>query len=80
MKTDRMSAYEAPRAIEPERQMRDITLRLYGRRVGGSKHVVQIPKSIALPDLIRWRGHTFIRKADDTYAEATMWPIVEDLD
>jgi hypothetical protein len=32
------------------------------------------------PDIIKYRGHTFVRRTVDSYSEASMWPIVEGLD
>jgi hypothetical protein len=77
---DRMAAFEAPRLPERGRVMRDVELRFRGRRPEGSRSTVQIPKEISLPDVIRYRGHTFVRRASGNYEEATMWPILDELD
>ena len=77
---DRMAVYEAPRTAIPQRAMRVIHLRCSGKTPGGSWQNVQIPKGMPLPDVIKWRGRIFVQRVDDLYGEATMWPIVEELD
>ena len=39
-----------------------------------------VPTGMKMPDLITWHGHTFARRTDERYSEASMWPIVEELD
>ena len=79
--SDRMAAYEAPRPEPPIRKMRDILLHFRGHKARSEQHMtVQIPTGMALPDLIKYRGHLMVRRQDDSYAEATVWPIVEGLD
>jgi hypothetical protein len=77
-----MDAYEAPRPVLPTgRDTREVELSFHGHHSGGScKAMVTIPKDMKPPDLIRYRGHTFIRRTDERYTEASMWPILEELD
>ena len=77
---DRMTLYEAPRPVTREREMRTVSLRCSGKTPGGSCQIVQIPANMPLPDLIRYRGHTYMRRCDDLYSEASMWPVVDELD
>lgn len=76
---DRMAAYEAPRPPIPERPMREITLSYHGHRAR-ERLTALIPKAMALPDIISYRGRLLARRSDDTYTEATVWPIIEALD
>jgi hypothetical protein len=81
MKVDRMTAFEAPRVSPPSRPMREVTLRLRGHNKDGrSREVVHIPKAMPPPDLITYRGRTFVRRNDSLYAEGSVWPIINDLD
>jgi len=59
--------------------MREVILSFYGRRARVNV-VALIPKAMALPDIITYRGRSLVRRSDDTYTEATVWPIVEALD
>jgi len=79
MKADRMAGYEAPRPVPPKRPMREITLSYHGK-FQRTTVVALIPKAMALPDIITYRGRSLVRRGDDTYTEATVWPIVEALD
>lgn len=78
-KIDRMAAYEAPRPAVPERPMREIEISYHGHRKR-ERLTALIPKAMALPDIISYRGRMLARRSDDTYTEATVWPIVEALD
>ena len=59
--------------------MREITLSYHGHRKR-ERLTALIPKAMALPDIISYRGRMLARRSDDTYTEATVWPIVEALD
>jgi len=79
---DRMAAFEAPRVETPLRPMRAIELRFRG---GGHKNLsaietVQIPKAMTLPDVIRYRNRTFVHRSEKRYEEASIWPILDELD
>jgi hypothetical protein len=76
---DRMAAFEAPRPAERKRPMRNVTLRFLSRTEGGSK-VVQIPSDMKLPDVIRYHDKFLVRRDDSHYSEASMWPVLEELD
>lgn len=80
MKPDRMTAYEAPRARGVSRPMLDIELRYRGWNRDGTRQTVQIPKNMPPPDLISYKGHTFVRRDVSHYVEASMWPILDELD
>lgn len=79
-RTDRISAYEAPRPKAPERKQRNITLTFRGQQSEKNRTVIQIPADMPMPDVISYRGHLLVPRQDGTYAEATVWPIVEALD
>jgi hypothetical protein len=81
-KNDRITAYEAPRQAVSPREMRSVSLIFQGQpRSGRSRFAtVRIPRNMKAPDIIKYRGHTFVRRTDDTYSEASMWPIVDGLD
>jgi hypothetical protein len=80
-KVDRISAFEAPAERTPERKMRDVELRFQGGcKSREIKTTVKLPTGMRMPDLITYRGHTFIHRTDESYSEASMWPIVEELD
>ena len=73
-----MAAYEAPRPVAPGRAMREITICYHGQRI--QRLTALIPKAMTLPDIIKYQGRLLARRSDDTYTEATVWPIVEALD
>lgn len=74
-----MAAYETPRPPAKQREMRAIMLKFNGRSPD-RYHAVKIPADMPLPDLITYRGHMFAMRGAGVYAEATIWPIVDDLD
>ena len=78
-KIDRMAAYEAPRPTVPERPMREIEISYHGHRKR-ERLTALIPRGMTLPDIIKYHGRLLARRSDDTYTEATVWPIVEALD
>lgn len=59
--------------------MREIEISYHGHRKR-ERLTALIPKAMALPDIISYRGRMLARRSDDTYTEATVWPIVEALD
>lgn len=76
-----MTAYEAPRTDGPGRGMRAVELKFHGAAQGRMyRTIVRIPKDMSAPDLIKYKGHTFVRRDNDHYSEASMWPVVDELD
>ena len=71
-----MAAFEAPRKPQPRRRTR--TIRLI--RSGQIATTVHIPDDGIAYDLILYQSKVYIRRKPDLYGEATMWPIVSELD
>jgi hypothetical protein len=78
-KTDRITAYEAPPETASKRKTRDVELRFRGRVTDHVLHA-RVPAGMPLPDVITFKGHVLVHRSDDSYSEASMWPIVEGLD
>lgn len=79
-KRDRISAFEAPHETADARKTRDVALVMHGQKSRSTSVTVRVPADMKMPDLITWHGHTFARRTDERYSEASMWPIVEELD
>ena len=56
--------------------MREITISYHGHRARVTE-VALIPEAMRLPDIIKYHGRLLARRSDDTYTEATVWPIAE---
>ena len=58
---------------------RDVVLRRHGR-VDVQVVTVRLPQVMPLPDVITYQGRIFVPRTDGTYTEATVWPVIEELD
>jgi hypothetical protein len=81
-KLDRMALHEAPRVSETGRPTIEVTLKSKGiaRGTASNLRTVRVPMSNPMPNVITYKGKIFVRVKRDQYDEATIWPIVKDLD
>lgn len=81
-KLGRMALYEAPRVSQEGRLYVDVRLRAKGvRRAPGAMFwTIKVPRMNPMPEVITYEGHIFVRKLDDLYTEANIWPALKELD
>lgn len=59
--------------------MREVKLHFKGAALKQFE-TVRIPQDMPQPDLITYKRHTFIRRSEALYEEASIWPIIDGLD
>jgi hypothetical protein len=81
-KLDRMALHDAPRVLEEGRPTIEVTLKSKGisRGVASNLRTVQVPMTNPMPNVITYKGKIFVLVKRGQYDEATVWPIVKDLD
>lgn len=79
---DRMALYEAPRISHAGRPMVEVELKAkgYRRDIKSAKLMVRIPLTNPLPEIISYEGRIFVHRTDGKYIEASIWPVIRELD